>query len=109
MLDYETILRFFDLANHIFLDQIESIDYKNISDYSNAEYAIKRVPAEFKLVVELIERQDLISAATVLRETFENIIYIIATSYDKNIKIKANTKIERLRNVILGTRTKITN
>lgn len=45
--------------------------------------------------------QDLLNAATVLRTLYENIIYIIATSYDKEIKTTLDTSPGELRKVLV--------
>ena len=89
---YKKCIRLFESANYVFLDEISKFKFKKISGYYKSKKIYDKVIHDFKLVNQLIEQKDLSNAAVVLRQLYENIIYIIATSYDKNIKVNLNTQ-----------------
>ena len=98
--DFETRKKLLNCANYVFLDEMENFEFKKISRYPKSRYMYDRVVPDFRLVNELIAREDLINAAVILRATYENIIYIIATSYDKSILINIDIKPGQLRKVL---------
>ncbi len=101
MNDYKKCMKLLNCANYVFIDEIDCFEFKKISKYTKSKPTYEKVKADFKLINELINRQDLLNAATVLRTLYENIIYIIATSYDKKIKITLDTSPEELRKVLV--------
>ena len=107
MKDYKKCMRFLDCANHVFLDEIDNFEFKKISKYNKSKSLYNKVSYDFKLVNELIDKQDLLNAATVLRTLYENIIYIIAKSYDKEINIILDTEPWRLRGILESNCTNI--
>lgn len=100
MNDYKKCMRILNCANHIYLDEIESFEFKKISKYAKSRHLYAKVKTDFELVNVLIERKDLLNAATVLRTLYENITYIIATSHDKKITITLETEPWRLREIL---------
>ena len=107
MNNYKKSMRIFDCANHVFLDEIENFEFKKISKYNKSKNLYNKITYDFKLVNELIDKQDLLNAATVLRTLYENIIYIIAKSYDKEINITLDTEPWRLRGILESNCTNI--
>lgn len=101
MNDYKKCMKLLNCANYVFSDEIDCFEFKKISKYTKSKPTYEKVKADFKLVNELINRQDLLNAATVLRTLYENIIYIIATSYDKEIKTTLDTSPGKLRKVLV--------
>ena len=101
MKDYKKCMKLLNCANYVFSDEIDCFEFKKISKYTNSKPTYEKVKVDFELVNELINRQDLLNAATVLRTLYENIIYIIATSYDKKIKTTLDTSSGELRKVLV--------
>lgn len=100
MNDYKKCMRILNCANYVYLDKIDNFEFRKISKYNKSKDLYNKITGDFKLVNELIDRQDLLNAATVLRTTYENIIYIIAKSYDKKINITLNTLPRDLRPIL---------
>lgn len=98
--NYKKCMRILNCANHVFLDEIDSFEFKKISKYNKSKNLYNKITCDFKLVNELIDRQDLLNAATVLRTLYENVIYIIAKSFDKKINITLDTEPWRLRGIL---------
>ncbi len=101
MNDYKKCMKLLNCANYVFSNEIDCFEFKKISKYTRSKPTYEKVKADFKLINELINRQDLLNAATVLRTLYENIIYIIATSYDKKIKTTLDTSPGELRKVLV--------
>ncbi len=98
--DYKKCLKTFDCADYIFIDEIKSFEFKRISGYLKSKPIYDKIVNDLNLVKELIEKKDVLNAAVILRTTYENIIYIIATSFDTEIKISLSTSACDLRNVL---------
>ena len=100
MNDYKKCMRILNCANHIYLDEIDNFEFKQISKYNKSKNLYNKITHDFKLVNELLDKQDLLNAATILRTLYENIIYIIAKSYDKKLNITLNTLPRDLRPIL---------
>lgn len=101
MNDYKKLMRILNCANYVYLDEIDNFEFKKISKYNKSRSLYNKIACDFKIVNEFIDRQDLLNAATVLRTLYENIIYIIVTSYDKEIKTTLDTSPGELRKVLV--------
>lgn len=91
MNDYKKCMKLLNCANYVFTDEIDCFEFKKINKYTKSKPTYEKVKADYKLVNKLIDRQDLLNATAILRTLYENIIYIIATSYDKEIKTTLDT------------------
>ena len=94
-------MRLLKCADYVFTDEINRLEFKKISKYTKSKPIYEKINDDFRLVNELIDRKDLLNAATILRTLYENIIYIIATSYDKEIKITLDISSGELRKVLV--------
>lgn len=93
-------MKILNCANYVFLDEIKNFEFKKISKYTKSKYIYEKVKTDFEMVNELIDKQDLLNASTILRTLYENIIYLIATSYNKKIITTLDTKPIELRQVL---------
>lgn len=100
MRDYKKCMKFLKCVNYIYLDEIKNFEFKKISKYTKSKYLYDKVKCDFELINELIDKQDLLNAATLLRTLYENIIYIIVTSYDKKFIVKIDTPPRDFRKVL---------
>ena len=101
MNNYKKSMKLLNCANYVFTDEIDHFEFKKISKYTKSKPTYEKVKADFKLVNELIDKQDLLNSAAVLRILYENIIYIIATSYDRKIKTTLDTSPGEFRKVLV--------
>ena len=101
MNNYKKCMKLLNCASYVFNDEIDCFEFKKISKYTKTKPIYEKIKAYFKLVNELIDRQDLLNVAVVLRTLYENIIYIIVTSYDKEIKTTLDTSPGELRKVLV--------
>lgn len=99
--NFKSFNKLLKCANYVFIDEINCFEFKKISKYTKSKPIFDKVKDDFELVNSLIDKQDLLNAATVLRTLYENIIYIIVTSYNKEIKITLDTLPGELRKVLV--------
>lgn len=94
------IMKILDSTHVIYTGEMKKIDIKSFNKRSQSKYIIEKIVADFELINKLIDNYDLINAATILRATLENIFYIIAVNYDKELKISLDTTISDFRKVL---------
>ena len=97
--DYKKCMKVLECAHRIYIDEIDNFEFKKISKYNKSRNMYNKISADFNVVNDLIEKEDLFNAATVLRTLYENIIYIIATSYDKKMIVTLDTTPKELRKI----------
>lgn len=100
MAQYRQVMRFQDCTNYVYLNRISEIRFRKISKYKNAKEIFSKIYNDLCFVNELLKKQDIINSATILRTTYENIIYIIATSYDLNLKVGLDNPPWQFRDVL---------
>ena len=77
----------------IYIDMIKNIEFKEISDYKKSKYMFKEISEELEVVNDLLSKEKTLMAVCLLRNVFEEIMYIIATTIeivDIDIMTKAN-------------------
>lgn len=100
MSQYKQVMRFQDCTNYVYLNRISEISFRRISRYKNAKEIFAKIYNDLCFVNELLEKQNIINSSTILRTTYENIIYIIATSYDVNLKVDIKSSPSQFRKVL---------
>lgn len=86
--DYNRVMRIFEFVNYVYLDQIQKFEFKYVSKYIKSKNIFNKIVYDFELTNKLLNEGDILNAISILRNTYENIMYIIATSYDKTFKVK---------------------
>lgn len=90
---FEKTIRVLDISNLIYIDMIKNIEFKDISDYKKSKYMFKEISEELEEIYNLLDKKKTLMAVCLLRNVFEEIMYIIATtieSIDIDIMTKAN-------------------
>ena len=90
--EYNKCMNILKFTSLVFLDEIQTFDYKGISKYKRTKNVFTKIANDFKLVEELLNKEDLFNACTILRTTYEDIIYIIATTHNKKMKVDLEIK-----------------
>ena len=98
--NYKKCMKILSCANRVYIEEINNFEFKKISKYNKSKNLYNKIVYDFELVNELIERKDLLNAATILRTLYENIIYVIAMSYDNKIEITLKTSPKDLRSIL---------
>ena len=82
----ETQKNCMDLLINVFINEIEKLNITNDDKLKKTKYIIQKIPEDLNLVMFLInEKSDPINASTILRTTFENMMYIFNVCLDEKI------------------------
>ena len=98
--DCKKCVAFLECAHFVFIDEMETFEFKKISKYNKSKRIYEKIISDFKLVNQLICFEDLFNAATILRTLYENIIYIIITSYNAKLEIGLDMSPGQLRKLL---------
>ena len=79
---FDRTIRILDISNMIYIDMIKNIEFKEISDYKKSKYMFKEISEEFEEVNYLLSKEKTLMAVCLLRNVFEEIMYIIATTIE---------------------------
>ncbi len=88
---FDKTLRILDIGNAIYIDMIEKTKFKEISDYKKSKYMFKEISEELEEIINLLSKEKTLMAVCLLRNVFEEIMYIMATTIE-NIDIDVMTK-----------------
>ncbi len=88
---FDKTLRILDIGNAIYIDMIEKTKFKEISDYKKSKYMFKEISEELDEIINLLSKEKTLMAVCLLRNVFEEIMYIMATTIE-NIDIDVMTK-----------------
>lgn len=98
--DYNRVMKTFEFVNYVYLDQIQKFEFKYVSKYIKSKNIFNKIVYDFELTNKLLNEGDILNAISILRNTYENIMYIIATSYDKTFKVKIGSSPGDYRTVL---------
>ena len=79
---FDKTIRILDISNMIYIDMIKNIEFREISDYKKSKYMFKEISEELEEVNYLLGKEKTLMAVCILRNVFEEIMYIIATSIE---------------------------
>lgn len=89
---FDKSIKILDISNAVYIDIIEKYDFKSITNYKNSKYLFKEISNELNEITELLNNNKTLMAVCLLRNVYEEIMYIIATSYCDNLDIDFMTK-----------------
>ena len=98
---FDRTIRILDISNIIYIDMIKNIEFKEISDYKKSKYMFKEISEEFEEVNDLLSKEKTLMAVCLLRNVFEEIMYIIATTLE-TIDIDIMTKASYFYNIVMN-------
>lgn len=79
---FNKTLRILDISNIIYIDMIKKTKFKEISNYKKSKYMFKEISEELEEVNDLLNKEKTLMAICLLRNIFEEIMYIIATTIE---------------------------
>lgn len=89
---FDKSIKILDISNAVYIDIIEKYDFKNITNYKNSKYLFKEISNELNEITKLLNNGKILMAVCLLRNVYEEIMYIMATSYCVNLDINLMTK-----------------
>ncbi len=97
---FDKSIRILDISNAVYIDIIEKYDFKSITNYKNAKYLFKEISSELNEIIELLNNNKTLMAVCLLRNVYEEIMYIMATSYCDNLDIDFTTKAGYFKDIV---------
>lgn len=89
---FDKTLRILDISNSIYIDLIQKFDFKSVSNYRKSKYLFKEISDELNNVFDLLAKEKTLMATCLLRNVFEEMTYIMATSIQEDVDINIMTK-----------------
>lgn len=97
---FDKSIKILDISNAVYIDIIEKYDFKSITHYKNSKYLFKEISNELNEITELLNNNKTLMAVCLLRNVYEEIMYIIATSYCDNLDIDFMTKAGYFKDIV---------
>lgn len=97
---YRTI-RLLDVSNYVFLELMKQIKHSDITKYKNSKYMFNEIINECKLIYDLLEKKEVISSICLLRNTYEEILYVMASSLNINLEINIKTTAGYFKKIVI--------
>lgn len=88
----DNIFKALDIIQYIYVDYIFKVKYKDIIESHRAKYIYKELIEEFKEIDNLLNKRHTLMAIALLRNAYEEMMYIIAISYDDSLETSVETK-----------------
>lgn len=97
---FDKSIKILDISNAVYIDIIEKYDFKSITNYKNSKDLFKEISNELNEITELLNDNKTLMAVCLLRNVYEEIMYIIATSYCDNLDIDFMTKAGYFKDIV---------
>lgn len=98
---YDKTMRIFDVSNYVYLDIIKKFNYNDIIEYKNSKYLFKEIVKEFETVFEFLSSGEILMSICLLRNAYEEIMYIMAVSLSIELDINVKTRAGYFKNIVI--------
>ncbi len=88
------------VTHYVLIDYIEKVNYKDVLNDNRAKYIFYELIDEFKEIYSLLDRRKTLMATALLRNAYEEMMYIISISEDTAIETSVNTKAGQFMNYV---------
>lgn len=104
---YKAAIKMLNAINYIYLDIMRTYDYKIILDYDKSKYLFGEIVTQFEYIFNLLNEGKVLMAICLLRNIYEEILYIIATSCDDMIEVDIESNPSDFRNIVKDNCSKL--
>lgn len=98
---YDKIMKILDVSNYVYLDTIKKFNYNDIVKYKNSKYLFKEIAKEFETVFEFLSNGEVLMGICLLRNVYEEVMYIMAVSLNIELDINVKTKAGYFKNIVI--------
>jgi len=98
---YKALVKLLDVFHFVNLQELNSINEKSVSSYRNSKFAFKEIKREFEYVFFLLNDKKGIMAGVLMRNIYEDMMYFIATSINREINISTDSQPREFRNFVM--------
>ncbi len=103
---YTNTMKILDVAHYMYIDTIKKYDYSNITNYKKSKYIFYEIANQFEAVYDLLNKGQVLIGTCLLRNIYEEIMYIMATSVNDIQIITPSTNAGYFRDQILKEKDK---
>ena len=89
---FNKTLKILDISNAVYLDLISKANLKKVSSYEKSKYMFNEITNEFNFIYKMLSDGNILMGTCLLRNTYEEILYIMATSLEIELEINNKTK-----------------
>jgi len=104
---FKKTMRLLDVGEYIFLDVIKDFQIENLTTYKKSKYIIEKIKNQFEIVYDFLDKGKILIAVCLLRNIFEELMYIIATSLDIEIDLSPDTKAGYFKDIVINNIDKL--
>lgn len=97
---YTKTIRLLDVINYIYIDRIKEISYEEITSYKKSKFLFNEMVNQFEHIYELLDENKVLMAICLLRNAYEEIIYIMATAIDSSIEVNVRSNPSDFREIV---------
>ncbi len=97
---FKKTMKILDVSNAIYLDLIKKINIGDISDYQKSKYMYKEIVKDFETVYKMLEDGNALMSVCLLRNTYEEVLYIMATSLNLELDINVQTRAGYFKEIV---------
>lgn len=97
---FKKTMKILDVSNAIYLDLINKTNIGDISDYQKSKYMYKEIVKEFETVYKMLEDGNVLMSVCLLRNTYEEVLYIMATSLNLELDINVQTRAGYFKEIV---------
>lgn len=97
---FNKTIKILDVSNTIYLDLINKSEVQKITSYNKSKYMYKEIVNELKFVYNMLEDGNVLMAICLLRNTYEEIMYVMATSLQIELDINVQTKAGYFKDIV---------
>lgn len=97
---YNKTIKLLDIINYIYIDRIREINYEEISNYKKSKYLFNEMISQLEQISELLNTGKTLMAICLLRNAYEEIIYIMATSIDSTVYVNVRSNPRDFREIV---------
>lgn len=80
------------VTHYVLIDYIEKVNYKDVLNDNRAKYIFYELIDEFKEIYSLLDKRKTLMATSLLRNAYEELMYIIAISENSSLDANVNTR-----------------
>lgn len=98
---YSKVMRILDVSNYVYLDIIKKFNYNEVTEYEKSKYLFKEIAKEFETIFEFLSNGEVLMSICLIRNVYEEIMYIMATSLNLDFDINVQTKAGYFKSIVI--------
>ncbi len=94
-------MRLLDVGVYIYSDIIENFDLEKVTNYKKSKYITMELNKQFAVVYDFLDDGKILMAICILRNLYEELMYVMATSLDIDIDLSPYTRASYFKDKVI--------